>query len=857
MCSAKSSRTRTRPTPRWKPRSPASKKISTIRIAIAAFAALGFGVFALGSLQVLYLNDTLHVTDILERGIILSIAGFVAVPFLFPVGSYFDRTYRRDPAKALRIVGLLILPSALFTPLQVSTHSVTWFVIWGIPQAVLTVCAFAMVSPVLQAVCPYRLRGLGTAMGVMYVVFIGGFAGSILAAFFTNAIGVRGTVLLLGIPTSLIGGALLINGSRFIRGDLSLVVEELLEEQEEYRKRAEPGVETPVLQVANIDFSYGPVQVMFDVNFEIFRGECVALLGTNGAGKSTILRVISGLEVPERGVVRLNGRNITYVAPEQRVRHGIVQLPGGKGVFPSLTVQQNLAISARLLSTDKREVEARVDEVLTLFPELVERRAQPARSMSGGQQQMLALARVLIHRPEVLLIDELSLGLAPVVVQRMLELVDQLKERKQTMVIVEQSLNVALSISDRAIFLEKGEVKFEGSAQRADGARRPRASGLLRHRRRLMLASLLQPHIWTANIVFQGFIAGLSFALIAMGIVLVYRSSRIINFAVGDLGVPAAATVAILVAKSDWPYWLALAFGLFVGTVSGAVVELDRDPAPVQGAPRDRARRDDRSGRARPRRHAPTSRVPHRPIPEPVPNANQQHVAHRQRHRDRSAALDAHHRADRGAVPVVAARTYALRRRGARVGDQRRLGAAHGYQPEDDVDRDLDDRRLLVDDVGDPVRHATNRGALRRDRTRHVARRPHRRADRPHAIVPDRGHRRHHDRNSPAGALLQLLRPERHRPHAVHLVPRRADPRGIDEPLRRNGWRELRVRTARPTRPRAAARDLVGALHAATRGGVRPGRRDRDPAGHHAVVASSDATRWCSPSRCVRCRSRC
>ena len=440
------------------------KKISTIRISIAAFAALGFGVFALGSLQVLYLNDTLHETDILRRGIILSIAGFVAVPFLFPVGSYFDRTYRRDPAKALRIVGLLILPSALFTPLQVSTHSVTMFVIWGIPQAVLTACTFAMVSPVLQAVCPYRLRGLGTAMGVMYVVFIGGFAGSILAAFFTNAIGVRGTVLLLGIPTSLIGGLLLINGSRFIRGDLSLVVEELLEEQEEYRKRSQPGVETPVLQVANIDFSYGPVQVMFDVNFEVFRGECVALLGTNGAGKSTILRVISGLEVPERGVVRLNGRNITYVAPEQRVRMGIVQLPGGKGVFPSLTVQQNLAISARLLSTDKREVEARVDEVLTLFPELVERRSQPARSLSGGQQQMLALARVLIHRPEVLLIDELSLGLAPVVVQRMLELVDQLKERKQTMVIVEQSLNVALSISDRAIFLEKGQVKFEGSA---------------------------------------------------------------------------------------------------------------------------------------------------------------------------------------------------------------------------------------------------------------------------------------------------------------------------------------------------------------------------------------------------------
>jgi ABC-type branched-subunit amino acid transport system ATPase component/predicted MFS family arabinose efflux permease len=441
------------------------KKIATIRTSIAAFAALGFGLFALGSLQVLYLNDTLHVHNILHRGFILSLAGWVAVPFLYPVGAYFDRTYRKDPAKALVIVGALIMPSALFTPLQVSTHSVAMFVIWGIPQAVLTACAFAMVTPVLQAVCPYRLRGLGTAMGVMYVVFIGGFAGGILADFFTNALGVRGAVLILGIPTSIIGSLLLMNGARHIRHDLSLVVEELLEEQAEQHKRAEQGARTPVLQIANIDFSYGTVQVLFDVNLEIHRGECVALLGTNGAGKSTILRVVSGLEIPERGVVRLNGRNITYVSPESRARMGLVQLPGGKGVFPSLTIAQNLSVSARLNGGTRAEIDHRVEEMLELFPELEERKKQPARSLSGGQQQMLALARVLMHDPEILLIDELSLGLAPVVVQRMLELVDRLKERGQTMLIVEQSLNVALAIADRAIFLEKGEVRFEGPAQ--------------------------------------------------------------------------------------------------------------------------------------------------------------------------------------------------------------------------------------------------------------------------------------------------------------------------------------------------------------------------------------------------------
>jgi ABC-type branched-subunit amino acid transport system ATPase component/predicted MFS family arabinose efflux permease len=441
------------------------KKIATIRTSVAAFAALGFGVFALGSLKTVYLNDTLHYTDIFQRGVILSISGATALPFLYPVGAYFDRAYRKDPAKALLIVGIMILPSAIFTPLQVSTHSVVWFVIFGIPQAVLTACAFAMVTPVLQCVCPYRLRGLGVAMGVMYVILIGGFAGGILADFFTNAFGVRAAVLILGIPTSVIGSLLLMNGARFIRHDLSLVVEELLEEQEEHRKRTQSAEAPPVLQVVNIDFSYGQVQVLFDVNFEIHRGECVALLGTNGAGKSTILRVVSGLEVPERGVIRLNGRNITYVAPEQRVRMGIVQLPGGKGVFPSLTVQQNLAVSARLIDKDTRATERTVDRVLELFPELAERRKQPARSLSGGQQQMLALARVLIHDPEILLIDELSLGLAPVVVQRMLQIVDDLKARGQTLLVVEQSLNVALSISDRAIFLEKGEVRFEGAAR--------------------------------------------------------------------------------------------------------------------------------------------------------------------------------------------------------------------------------------------------------------------------------------------------------------------------------------------------------------------------------------------------------
>lgn len=442
------------------------KRIRTIRTVLVAFCALGFGLFSQGSLAALYLEDEIGVDGVFRRGVILSLSGIAALPLLPILGRYFDRVYRENPAKALAIVGALILPSGLFMPLRFSTHSEALFVVFDIPSAVLTTSAFAMVGPVMWAVVPYRLRGMGTALSTMYIFFIGGFLGGLVSGFLTDAISVRGAVIVLGIPTAIIGGLLLMNGARFIRNDLSLVVEELLEEQDEFHKRRQPGVEVPVLQLANIDYSYGPVQVLFGVNFEVKRGETLALLGTNGAGKSTVLRVISGLAVPERGVVRLNGQNITYVAPETRARQlGIMQLPGGKGTFPSLTVHQNLTLSARLGAEDRDDVHRRVETVYALFPELVDRRKQVAGSLSGGQQQMLALARVLIHDPEILLIDELSLGLAPVVVQRLLELVEVLKEHGQTMVIVEQSLNVALSIADRAIFLEKGEVRFEGPAR--------------------------------------------------------------------------------------------------------------------------------------------------------------------------------------------------------------------------------------------------------------------------------------------------------------------------------------------------------------------------------------------------------
>ena len=219
-----------------------------------------------------------------------------------------------------------------------------------------------------------------------------------------------------------------------------------------------------ILDVSHVDFSYGQLQVLFDVDVSVRRGEVLALLGTNGAGKSTLLRVVSGLAAPDRGSIVFDGADVTRADAATRVRSGIVQVPGGNAVFPSLSVADNLDVGAHTFIRDRARVVRKVDEVLELFPDLRERIDVRAGSLSGGQQQMLAIAKGLLLDPQILLIDELSLGLAPVAVQAIVNVVGQLTAQGITMVLVEQSVNIALSIASRAIFMEKGAVQFEGPA---------------------------------------------------------------------------------------------------------------------------------------------------------------------------------------------------------------------------------------------------------------------------------------------------------------------------------------------------------------------------------------------------------
>ena len=315
--------------------------IRTLRTTILGFAAIGFGLFTAPVLVNLFLEDRYDL-DAGGRGAVASIGGLVSLVVLPFVGRFYDDAYRRDPAAALRRVGWLILPAGLLTPLQFQMPNVTLFTLLGLPLGVLLSAAFAMVVPLLQTVVPYRLRGLGSSMAMVYVFLLGATGGALLAAPLIDAWDPAVAVPALIVPSTVVGGLLNLQSARSVRGDLALVADELREEHDEHARRVADPDGVPVLQVHGVDFAYGSVPVLFDVDLEVRRGEVLALLGTNGAGKSTLLRLVDGLATPSRGVVRLHGRTITYVAPEQRLRMGIVSLAGGDGVFPELTVDENL-----------------------------------------------------------------------------------------------------------------------------------------------------------------------------------------------------------------------------------------------------------------------------------------------------------------------------------------------------------------------------------------------------------------------------------------------------------------------------------------------------------------------------------
>ena len=220
-----------------------------------------------------------------------------------------------------------------------------------------------------------------------------------------------------------------------------------------------------LLRVENLEAGYGELHVVRDVTFEVKEKELVCLLGSNGAGKTTTLKAISGIIPPQvfKGRIIFAGEDITHIAPHERVEKGLVHVPEGRGIFPDLTVYENLKI-ATYTKRAREHFEDSLEIVYNIFPILKERKNQRAGTLSGGEQQMLAIARGLMQRPKIIMLDEPSLGLAPKIVLNLFKLIAKLRDQGYTILLVEQNVYQALQISDRAYIIENGRIVRSGSS---------------------------------------------------------------------------------------------------------------------------------------------------------------------------------------------------------------------------------------------------------------------------------------------------------------------------------------------------------------------------------------------------------
>lgn len=220
-----------------------------------------------------------------------------------------------------------------------------------------------------------------------------------------------------------------------------------------------------LLEIENIRVSYGKIEALQGVSFNADAGEIVTIIGANGAGKTTTLKTISGLLKPTAGKMTFNGADIATVAPFARVDLGISQVPEGRGIFPGMTVLENLEMGKYHRKNARAEMNEDLEHVFHLFPRVKERAAQPAGTLSGGEQQMVAIGRALMARPQLLLLDEPSMGLAPMIVQQIFDIVQQINREGMTIVLVEQNAQKALNVAHRAYVMETGSVVLSGDAK--------------------------------------------------------------------------------------------------------------------------------------------------------------------------------------------------------------------------------------------------------------------------------------------------------------------------------------------------------------------------------------------------------
>ncbi|MXW61606.1 MAG: MFS transporter [Acidimicrobiaceae bacterium] len=366
----------------------------------------------------------------------------------------------RDPGLILRFLALVsVITSALSGVFAIVPNLAV-----AIAANVTIALCLAIVGPGIVAslslAIPPRARAMGFSIGSLFIV--PGLLILPMIGWIADSWGIR-TGMSVMVPVFLIGGLVISTGGNVISSDIDQVRRTTLARAEVLAARRRG--EVKLLYCSGVSAGYDGVRVLHDIDFEVDKGEIVALLGTNGAGKSTFLNAVSGVVQADRGAIIFDGRDVTHAPPNEIAGFGIVQIPGGAGVFPGLTVGENLEAAGWLTRRDRSEQRAAHDRVLEAFHELTERLDDRAADLSGGQQQMLALGMTFLLKPKLLMVDELSLGLAPIVVERLLRMVREIAAEGVTVILVEQSVNVALELAETAYFMERGRIRFNGPTQ--------------------------------------------------------------------------------------------------------------------------------------------------------------------------------------------------------------------------------------------------------------------------------------------------------------------------------------------------------------------------------------------------------
>ncbi|MBC8365229.1 MAG: MFS transporter [Actinobacteria bacterium] len=428
-------------------------KIAALRRIFAAMPFLTISFVGFESLNILFLEEVFGL-DVRARAVFGASLAPLAVIGLVIGARVGTRLLARDPGLVLRFIALtsvvqggLAVLYAVAPNLAVAFGAAATIIICGAILGPGILAVLSMVAPPRARAMVFSIGSLWILPGLLVLPFVGWIA---------DNWGIRyGMVVML--PVGVIGGLIVASAGKLIAGDISDVWQTAAARSEVLLARQRG--DRKLLLCRGLDVGYDGVQVLFGVDFEVQEGEIVALLGTNGAGKSTLLKAISGIAEADGGAVILDGRDITHAPPNEIAGHGVSQLPGGIGVFPSLTVRENLRAAAWL---DRRRRSDDITDVLGRFPHLADRLDHRSGDLSGGQQQMLGLAMAFLSKPRLLMIDELTLGLAPVVVEQLLPMVEELAAEGVTVILVEQSVNIALTVAETAYFMEKGEIRFHG-----------------------------------------------------------------------------------------------------------------------------------------------------------------------------------------------------------------------------------------------------------------------------------------------------------------------------------------------------------------------------------------------------------